>query len=59
MTSKDTERVLMGQMVQLGRRDLAERIEQGDSAAVTEAMEARSRAARRERVGRTEWVEEV
>lgn len=59
MTSKNTERLLCAQMVVLGRDDLAQRIEAGDSHAVTEAMEARARVARGERVRRAEWAEEV
>lgn len=59
MTSNATENTLIAQMRNLGRVDLASRIMAGDSAAVTLAMEERSRAERKQGRRRAEREEEL
>ena len=59
MTSQHTQNTLVAQMKALGRPDLARRIEQGDSAAVTAAMIERADRERRQARRRSAPQEEV
>lgn len=59
MTSQHTQNVLVAQMRTIGRPDLARRIEQGDSAAVTDAMIERADRERRAARRRSAPQEEV
>ena len=59
MTYQHTQNTLIGQMRAMGRPDLASRIMAGDSAAVTTAMEERSRWERKQARRRTEREEEL